>query len=144
MLDRFQGTAVRADYRTLPFDDSSFDIVLFWISLGYIDSPAPALLESSRVLRSSGKLLILDLHPSGARRGWTRNIGGITIRSTIHSTETWVRSFEEAGLGIVSEDAVLIDESVRSSFESAGKNFTEFEGQELLIFYDLTRKVAAQ
>ncbi len=142
MLGYFEGTAVRADFRTLPFPDSSFDVVLFWISLGYVDAPAVALLESVRVLRPSGKMLILDLHPIGASRGWTRSMGGLTIRSVIHSSEAWSHCFNIAGLQVVHEDSVVIDESMRSSFDAAGKDFLEFEGQDLLIFYELQRKRA--
>ena len=140
MLSYFDGAAVQADFRALPFGDSSFDVVLFWISLGYVDAPATALLESRRVLRTTGRLLILDLHPVGARRGWKRSMGGITIRSVVHSSEAWSRCFKVADLQVVREEAIVIDESVRPCIEAAGKNFSEFEGEELLISYELQRK----
>ena len=139
MLSYIDGSAVRADFQALPFDDSSFDIALFWVSLGYVDAPVTALLESTRVLRPSGRLLILDLHPVGARRGWTRSINGITIRSVIHTSEAWSRYFKVADLQIVREDTIPIDESVRPSIEAAGKNFLELAGEKLLIFYELQR-----
>ncbi len=143
MLSYFDGTAVRADFRSLPFEDSSFDVVLFWISLGYVDAPATAFVESTRVLRPRGRMFILDLHPIGASLGWTRSMGGLTIRSVIHSSEAWSRCFEVTGLQVVHEEAIVIDESVRSYIDAAGKNFSEFDGQELLIYYELQRKCAS-
>ena len=50
----------RADAHTLPFGDESFDVVVSASTFHYIDRPAVALKETARVLRPSGRLVILD------------------------------------------------------------------------------------
>ena len=140
MLENFSGVAVGGDFEALPFNASSFDVVLFWISLGYANSLGVAIRESSRVLRTGGRLFILDLHPRGRELGWTRNIGGIAIRSVIHSNQDWARSFTMARLEVLVEETVSIDESLRPCFDRAGRNFSEFEGHALLIFFELSKR----
>jgi ubiquinone/menaquinone biosynthesis C-methylase UbiE len=44
----------------LPFDDGSFDTVVFTLSLCTIPDPAAALREAGRVLRADGTLLVLE------------------------------------------------------------------------------------
>jgi ArsR family transcriptional regulator len=50
-----------ADVHELPFPDSSFDAVLVFHTLTYATHPARALAECARVLRPSGRLVVLCL-----------------------------------------------------------------------------------
>jgi ubiquinone/menaquinone biosynthesis C-methylase UbiE len=50
----------QADGRDLPFDASSFDLVVFHTTLCHIPGPEAALAEAHRVLRPGGKLAIFD------------------------------------------------------------------------------------
>jgi ubiquinone/menaquinone biosynthesis C-methylase UbiE len=86
--ERRRGTAewpklVRGDYRTLPFEDASFDAVLnLFSSLGYLerDEDVGVLREFRRVLRPGGALVLETAHRDGfarfaqpvARRTWDR------------------------------------------------------------------------
>ena len=52
--------------KDLPFDDNSFDAVLFECSLSLMDAPA-ALKEAQRVMKQDGKLLISDVFDKEGR-----------------------------------------------------------------------------
>ena len=49
----------------LPMPRDSFDVVTIHQVLHYLDDPAEALAEAARVLRPSGRLLIVDFAPHG-------------------------------------------------------------------------------
>jgi len=50
-----------ADVHDLPFDGSSFDVVLLFHTLTYAERPQRALEECARVLRTNGRLVVLAL-----------------------------------------------------------------------------------
>lgn len=56
---------VQADAAALPFDDNSFDGMLFECSFSKIAAPKQALSEAHRVLKPNGKLLISDFYARG-------------------------------------------------------------------------------
>jgi demethylmenaquinone methyltransferase / 2-methoxy-6-polyprenyl-1,4-benzoquinol methylase len=64
MLELARGKGVRqtvlADAMNLPFDDGSFDCVTIAFGLRNLESCAAALAEMSRVLKSNGRLLVLE------------------------------------------------------------------------------------
>ena len=51
---------VQGDFADLPFLDSSFDTVVLHQVLHFAADPAPALAEAARVLRSGGRIAIVD------------------------------------------------------------------------------------
>jgi SAM-dependent methyltransferase len=51
---------VEADARELPFDDETFDAVVFHTALCHIPGPSPALEEAHRVLRRGGRVVVFD------------------------------------------------------------------------------------
>jgi ubiquinone/menaquinone biosynthesis C-methylase UbiE len=53
-------TFVEGDARALPFEDNSFDVVVFHTTLCHIPRPELALTEASRVLCSDGVLAVFD------------------------------------------------------------------------------------
>jgi ArsR family transcriptional regulator len=52
---------VQGDFTTLPFAADSFDTVLFHQVLHYAQDPALVLAEAARVLRSGGRIAVVDL-----------------------------------------------------------------------------------
>ncbi|RLI76754.1 SAM-dependent methyltransferase [Archaeoglobales archaeon] len=48
---------VRGDAHNLPFKDSTFDCLLFIVTLCFLDNPTKALNEANRVLKLNGKLI---------------------------------------------------------------------------------------
>ncbi len=53
------------DMHTLPFPDTSFDLVVLMHALTYTTQPAQAVAEAARVLRSGGRLLLCSLARHG-------------------------------------------------------------------------------
>lgn len=51
---------VQGDFADLPFSDASFDTVVLHQVLHFAADPAPALAEAARVLRSGGRIAIVD------------------------------------------------------------------------------------
>jgi ubiquinone/menaquinone biosynthesis C-methylase UbiE len=53
-------TFVEADARALPFEDGSFDVVVFHTTLCHIPGPELAVAEAARVLRTGGLLAVFE------------------------------------------------------------------------------------
>ena len=51
---------VNGDARSIPFDNSSFDVVIFHTSLSHIEKPNFAILEAKRILKPKGYIAIFD------------------------------------------------------------------------------------
>lgn len=56
---------VQGDFLNLPFDNASFDTVLFHQVLHFASHPAPVLAEAARVTRPEGRIAIVDFAPHG-------------------------------------------------------------------------------
>lgn len=54
------GSVVEAPAERLPFDDASFDSVIFTLVLCTVPDPAAALAEAARVLRPGGRMLFIE------------------------------------------------------------------------------------
>lgn len=77
LLDRARalhpsGRYIEGSAEALPFGDASFDVVVFYMTLIDIPDFRAALAEAVRVLRSGGRLLIVNLHPyvTARPRNW--------------------------------------------------------------------------
>ncbi|HHH30133.1 MAG TPA: metalloregulator ArsR/SmtB family transcription factor [Polyangiaceae bacterium] len=87
---------VEGDMHALPFDDGSFDAVMFMNGLPYAADPATALQEAARVLRSGGVLTGVTLERHQHERV-TRAYGHVNTGSTPKGLR---RSLERAGLTV--------------------------------------------
>jgi SAM-dependent methyltransferase len=54
------GSIVEAGAESLPFEDASFDSVIFTLVLCTVSDPAAALAEAARVLRPGGRMLFIE------------------------------------------------------------------------------------
>ena len=57
---------VQGPAEKMPFNDSSFDAVIFVVSLQFIEKPVDAIREAARVLKISGRLIALLLNPASS------------------------------------------------------------------------------
>ena len=105
---------VAADMHRLPFRPSSFDLVILSLALGHASRPALVAEACAKVLRPAGRLAILDLHPSAARRGWTRSFRDDAGRRQAVSWRAWpIASVEgllhSAGLSIEARREIALE-----------------------------------
>jgi SAM-dependent methyltransferase len=63
--------AVLADAAALPFDDSSFALVVAYMSLMNVDDLDGVVAEAGRVLERGGRMCVAVLHPLFAAGAWT-------------------------------------------------------------------------
>jgi malonyl-CoA O-methyltransferase len=120
------GLVAAADARSLPVPDLSFDVVWCRLVLGHLAELDAAYAELARVCASGGRVIVTDFHPAAAAAGHRR-----TFRDghgTLHEIEHHVHSrlahrtaAERAGLAVVTQRDVVIDESVRSYYLDADR-----------------------
>jgi ArsR family transcriptional regulator len=92
-----------ADMYRLPFPDASFDLAVLQMVLHYAEDPPGVLAETARVLRPSGRLIIIDLAAHGREELLARfahrwpGFGDDAMKALL------------AGVGLQSEAALAID-----------------------------------
>jgi demethylmenaquinone methyltransferase/2-methoxy-6-polyprenyl-1,4-benzoquinol methylase len=86
--------AVGADARLLPFRDSAFDAVTICFGLRNVEQRAVAYAEFLRVLKSGGKLAVLEF--SRPKWGWLRLLYGLYAQCILPALGGWVSGDKEA------------------------------------------------
>jgi ubiquinone/menaquinone biosynthesis C-methylase UbiE len=116
---------VRADFLQLPFRDSTFDFVLCSFALNHILSLDVVAHELAQTMRSSGHLMISEMHPEAHARGWRPGFrdtqSAVQIETTDHSAEDVISSFRANGFLCLNVDACFFGEPERSIFLDSGK-----------------------
>jgi ArsR family transcriptional regulator len=87
----------RGDMEALPIDDRQLDVAIIALVLHHVPDPARALSEVSRVLKSGGRLLIVDMLPHD-RESYRQQMGHVWLG---FSEEHVRRILDESGLGNV-------------------------------------------
>ena len=107
MLDRARettGRIARADFRALPFDEMTIDLVVCGLALGDIAELELALAEIARVLRPGGQVVYSVVHPAGEAAGWSRTFASdgrkLAIDGHWHSLDRHRQACVAAGLTI--------------------------------------------
>ena len=75
----------------LPMDDGEVDVALMSLVLHYVAEPAAALGEVARVLKSVGRLLLIDMQPHG-REEYRERMGHVWPGFSREQIEEWVRA----------------------------------------------------
>ena len=104
---------VIAPAEEMPFDDSSFDVVIFIASLQFIDDYSEALKRSYSVLRPGGRIIAMLLNPASS-----------FFKERYASSESYVRKLKHT-------DLAAIEKSAGGWFETTGEYFLGIEGERL-------------
>ena len=87
------GAYLRARAEQLPFADAWFDVVVSYITLVDIEGYRQAIAESSRVLRTGGRLVVANLGFVTASAGWLRDEQG---RRMYHRVDRYAEEWPAA------------------------------------------------
>jgi SAM-dependent methyltransferase len=93
------------DLRSLPLESASIDLVVCALALEHVADLSKAVAELSRVLRSGGRMVLSDLHPSAVALGgvaYFQDAGGGAgvVRGYGHLHGDYLRAFGKAGLHV--------------------------------------------
>lgn len=106
-----EGVFTVTDNKTLPFPDSSFDVVVSSMTLHHMSNPIASLLEMKRVLKHNGSIYLADMI---FKSGWMYKIAKHIECPEPYHFEKWYtisnthELLEKVGLQIEKEDSVLI------------------------------------
>ena len=121
-----RGRLVRADCQILPFQASTFDLVVCSFAMGHIRDLEGLARELGRVARTGADILTSDLHPEAYEKGW--RTGFRDSRGPLE-IETWARTAEDiagcfccAGFECRTQISLWLGEPERSIFDRAGKS----------------------
>lgn len=107
--DGLEVTVLDGTAEALPFDDGDFDTVVCTFTLCSVASPAAALREARRVLKSGGRLLFCEhgLSPDTGVARWQGRIEPVWKRLAggCHLTRPVTRTIAAAGFRIEDQDA---------------------------------------
>ncbi len=94
------------DLQALPVESASVDLVVCALALTHSSDIEPSIVELARVLRSGGRLILSDLHPSMTLLGGTglfiRADGSVgNVESFHHPHGRYLAAFRKAGLEVL-------------------------------------------
>lgn len=87
--DRTCSRLIQGDAHSLPFEDSSFDLILCTRVFVHINDKKSALREINRILKDNGCALIADIHPDHEMNGVIMKNKKEDLRVAIPTFETW-------------------------------------------------------
>jgi ubiquinone/menaquinone biosynthesis C-methylase UbiE len=119
------GRLARADCQRLPFQASTFDLVICSFALGHIRDLGATLCEMARVTRAGADVFVTDLHPEAYARGWRTGFrdsgGGVEIEMSPRTAEEVIRSFYGGGFECLTHVPLCLGEPEKPIFVRAGK-----------------------
>ncbi len=111
MLDVARGNVPAAtfeigDFNALRFDDSSFDVVVSSLALTHVTDIAPPIAEFARVVRTGGRIVLSDIHPSSVLvlgQGFYAEGDGrfAFVRNHVHMMSSYLAAFRACGLTVL-------------------------------------------
>lgn len=124
------GRLARADCRSLPFQDSVFDLVVCSFALGHVHDLDAMVHELARVTKSEADVFFSDLHPEAYARGWRTGFrdsrSAVQIEMSPRTAEEIIRVFYTGGFECLTHVPLCLGEPEKPMFVQAGKeNFFE-------------------
>jgi SAM-dependent methyltransferase len=114
-----------AEASYLPIADASADVTVCSFALSYVVAAHAAIGELARITKTGGRVIISDLHPLAAAKGWNRSFQVGDDRYEIaferHAVEELSLACAKAGLEIVTRHEAGFAEPERPIFARAGK-----------------------
>ncbi len=86
------GRSALAEATCLPFANETADVALCSFAAGYLPHLNQAVGEMARIVKSAGRVIISDLHPTALKAGWTRSF---RVADQVVEMEHFAPSLEE-------------------------------------------------
>lgn len=103
----------QGDLAAMPVPGSLADLTVCGLTIGHVETLAPALAELRRATRPGGRILCSDVHPIGHALGWQRDFraGGrrYAVRHTRHLYSHWHAACAALGLAIERVEEPMLD-----------------------------------
>ncbi len=104
--------AVAASAEEMPFPDASFDVVLYIVSLQFIDDYRKALERTAQVLRPGGRMIAMLLNPASpffktrcdTSDSYVRKLKHTDLQAIKQSASVWLQTEGDYFLGIDGEE----------------------------------------
>lgn len=109
---------VVAPAEQLPFADASFDVVLFIVSLQFVENYRQALFEARRVLRPGGRVIALLLNPASD-----------FFQAKSAQIDSYVRKIRHSNLAD-------LEAAIAEGFEAQGEYFLGIADQRIFLSHD--------
>ncbi|MGB7849102.1 MAG: class I SAM-dependent methyltransferase [Candidatus Acidiferrum sp.] len=123
--DAIAGRLAKADCRTLPFGNSTFNLAVCSFALEHIANLGELALEWSRVLQQPADLYVTELHPRAYAAGWRTGFrdqqGAMQINAAPHSATEMITAFSGAGFELLGVLECFVGEPERPLFARTGK-----------------------
>ena len=102
--------------------DNTYDVILSTLTVAHIENIEEALQAWSRILKTTGDLIITDFHPnalaSGGQRTFKHNNSHIAVRNFVHSTDAIREILLKNNFRVVGEVEKKVDETVRHYYQA--------------------------
>ncbi len=129
------GKFVFSHWENIPLLPGSQDVVL--LRMAFLkSSPGRILKEAARVLSLSGKMIVSDFHPFGA---FARSEGG----NEPQGFERYWKSFEEAGLKIVSVREIFFESAMKKNLPEDFARAEALKNTPVLMIFALEKRASS-
>jgi ubiquinone/menaquinone biosynthesis C-methylase UbiE len=102
--------------------DASLDMIISTLTIAHIKNIEEAIASWSRVLKNGGELVVTDFHPfllaNGGKRSFNHEGRSLTVKNYVHSIAKVKKIFYDAGFTVIREEEKILNEDVRSYYET--------------------------
>jgi ubiquinone/menaquinone biosynthesis C-methylase UbiE len=143
-------TQLTSDNRLRTVPDSSVDCLITTLTIAHIKNIDEAIACWSRVLKKEGDLVITDFHPislaNGGKRSFRHAGRSLSVTNYVHPLEKVINIFSKYGLFVVRQEERIVNQEVRSYYESqnALSVYERLIGMPIIYGLHLKKKRAAE
>jgi ubiquinone/menaquinone biosynthesis C-methylase UbiE len=125
--------------------DACYDVIVSTLTLAHIHNIETALKAWSRILKSSGDIIITDFHPemlaAGGKRSFAHNNAQIVVENFVHHTHRIEEILQKEKFLVGYRIEKVVDESVKHYYElqNAMHVYEQFKGSKVIYGIHLKR-----
>lgn len=135
------GTVVKASFKTVPFEDQFFDLVICRLASPKQGDVISLFKELGRILMPEGTAFLIDYHPFGGyAKSGTQRLRA--VQSSIRGLEDYFKMSQMAELAVLEVREGFVDDTLRNQFTTTAEMaaFREIKGTPLVLFLKLMKR----